>query len=187
MGVTSTVSIDTARLIVRDHREGDLPGLVALLTDRVAMRYLPEIFCETEARARENLANAMAEIGKPDRERFFFAIEERSSGRYVGEIGFTVLERRSAGSRADLGYFILPEFRGKGFVTEAGRAVVDFAFGEAGVFKMVTGCLAENGPSERVMRKIGFTKEGALRRQQWHEGTWKDRLVYGLLREDWRA
>ena len=172
---------ETERLIVRDHREEDLPGLRALMTSPEEMYYLPELLCPCEAAARENLAASIAAQNCADREKFFFAIEEKSSGRYVGEIGFTIIERRAAGARADLGYFLLREFRGKGYATEAGRSVVAFAFAEAGVWKLQTGCLKENAASERVMRKLGFVKEGELRLHQWHECTWKDRLVYGLL------
>lgn len=175
---------ETERLIVRDHLPEDLPGLTALMTSPEEMRYLPELLCADGAAARDNLAASIAEHERADREKYFFAIEEKSSGRYVGEIGFTVVERRPAGARADLGYFLLREFRGKGYATEAGRSVVAFAFAEAGVWKLQTGCLKENAASERVMRKLGFRKEGELRLHQWHEGAWKDRLVYGLLATD---
>jgi ribosomal-protein-alanine N-acetyltransferase len=175
---------ETERLIVRDHRASDLPGLTALMTSSEEMRFLPELLCPDGDAARENLVTSIAEQERVDREKFFFAIEEKLSGRYVGEIGFTLVERRPAGARADLGYFLLSEFRGKGYATEAGRSVVAFAFAEAGVWKLQTGCLKENAASERVMRKLGFRKEGELRLHQWHEGAWKDRLVYGLLATD---
>lgn len=181
------IRLETPRLVVRDHRDGDLPFLTALLTDPAAMRYLPELFCADEEAARRNLEVSIAEAALVDRTRFFFAIEERATGAYAGEIGFTIEELRPAGSRADLGYFLLPAFRGKGYATEAGRAAVDFAFVKAGVWKLQTGCLRENAASERVMRKLGFSKEGLLRLHQWHEGRWKDRLVYGLLRDDPRG
>ncbi len=181
------IGLETARLVVRDHRPDDLAGLSALLTDPSAMRYLPELFCADAAAARRNLDDSLAEASLRERTKYFFAIEEKETGAYVGEIGFTIEERRPSGSRADLGYFLLPAFRGKGYATEAGRAVVDFAFARAGVWKLQTGCLKENVASERVMRKLGFLREGLLRRHQWHEGRWKDRLVYGLLRDDPRG
>lgn len=43
----------------------------------------------------------------------------------------------------------------------------------------------ENIASEKVMRKIGFSKEGELRGHQYHDHQWKERLVYGLLKEEW--
>ncbi len=181
------IVLETSRLIVRDHRNEDLAGLTALLCDSSAMRYLPDLYCADAAAARRNLGVSLAEALLPNRSKFFFAIEEKATGAYVGEIGFTIEERRSSGSRADLGYFLLPSFHGKGYATEAGRAVVGFSFAQAGVWKIQTGCLMENSASERVMRKLGFSREGLLRRHQWHEGRWKDRLVYGLLRDDPRA
>jgi len=178
------IIFETARLFVRDHRESDLSGLRLLLASRREMRYLPELYAPDDESVRRNLEVSMAAQESPDRTKFFFAIEERETGRFVGEIGFTVEERTPQGSLADLGYFMLSEFRGKGYMTEAGRRVVDFAFSEAGVWKLKTGCLMENAASERVMQKLGFFKEGELRKHQYHEGVWKDRVVYGLLKTD---
>ena len=178
------VVLETARLIVRDHRESDLEGLAALLTSPENMRYVPELRASNADAARKNLDASIAEQNNPSRTKYFFAIEEKSSGRYVGEVGFTVEQSTRSGSLADLGYFILREFHGRGYMTEAGKRVVDFAFAEAGVHKIKTGCLKENRASERVMQKLGFRKEGELREHQYHEGVWKDRVVYGLLRAE---
>lgn len=178
------VVLETPRLVVRDHLESDLAGLTALLASPEEMRYLPELFARDADAAKRNLAAAIAEQDNPARSKFFFAIEEKASGRYVGEVGFTVEQTTRSGSLADLGYFMLREFHGKGYMTEAGKRVVEFAFAEAGVHKIKTGCLKENKASERVMRKLGFLKEGELRAHQYHEGVWKDRVVYGLLKTD---
>ena len=178
------IVLETPRLIVRDHREGDLEGLTALLTSPDDMRYLPELYARDADDARKNLDASLAEQNNPLRTMFFFAIEEKSSGRYVGEVGFTIEQSTRSGSLADLGYFMLRDFHGKGYMTEAGKRVVEFAFAEAGVHKIKTGCLKENKASERVMQKLGFQKEGELRAHQYHEGVWKDRVVYGLLKTD---
>lgn len=186
----SPIELATERLVVRDHLESDLPVLAGLLTRPDDMYYLPELFAPDLDAARRNLEEALRERDSPERRKYFFALVDRASGEYVGEMGFTLEDESPSGSRvsnrylADLGYFIKHEFWGKGIATEAGRKVIEFGFARAGVWKFKTGCLAENAPSERVMVKLGFRKEGKLRRHQWHEGEWKDRLVYGLLRED---
>jgi ribosomal-protein-alanine N-acetyltransferase len=45
--------------------------------------------------------------------------------------------------------------------------------------------LKENNNSEKVMIKLGMKKEGELRKHQYHEGKWKDRLLYGLIKEEY--
>jgi len=86
---------------------------------------------------------------------------------------------------AKLGYFYLPRYWGKGYATEAMKAVLQFAFETLGLHKIITGCLKENSRSERVMIKCGMRKEAELLQHVRHEGKWKDRLEYGLLKDQW--
>jgi ribosomal-protein-alanine N-acetyltransferase len=107
-----------------------------------------------------------------------------SEGTYIGEIGYHIGLRTDRGCRADLGYFIRQPYWNRGITTEAAKAVIRDAFQERDVTRMTAGCLAENVASERVLFKLGFTKEATLRCHQFHEGAWKDRVEYGLLRTD---
>jgi len=57
---------------------------------------------------------------------------------------------------AELGHWIAPPLHGRGYMTEAARAVVDAAFTQLALHKVVVGCLAENVRSQRVIEKLGF-------------------------------
>ena len=76
-------------------------------------------------------------------------------------------------------------------VTEAQRAALEeacpgrFAFEEDGVYRVSTGCLAENQGSRRIMEKCGMIKEAERPGWTWHEGEMKTRLEYRLLREEY--
>lgn len=181
------VEIETERLILRDFAQGDLPAWYPIISDATGMRYLPELKVDDLAGAAQNLAEAVAEAARPDRVKFFFAVIERSTGALVGSVGYTVEAGLAGGKRVGLGYFYRKESWGRGYATEAARAVVAFAFTQDTVVKIETGCLKENAASERVMRNVGMKKEGELVRHQIHESLWKDRLLYGLTREDWLA
>ena len=185
------VELITERLRIRDHVPGDLEAMHRLLADPVAMRYLPELQTGSLAQSRENLAQAMAETGEAvdaeTRKRWFFAVTDRETDRYLGEIGYTVLTDSPMGKVAQLGYFLLPEFWRQGIAVEAAEAVLRFAFDSGHVFKMETGCLRENAASEKVMQKLGMTKEAELRHHTLHEGVLKDRVTYRMLRSEWTA
>ena len=84
------------------------------------------------------------------------------------------------------GYFVYPKFWGKGYTTETFKRVLEFAFLDNDVYRVTTGCLAENVGSERVMQKCGLIKEAEHVDYEWHDGKMKTRLEYRLLKDEWR-
>jgi ribosomal-protein-alanine N-acetyltransferase len=83
-----------------------------------------------------------------------------------------------------MGYFTYPKYWNNGYVTEASQRILEFAFCENNVYRVVTGCLAENTGSEKVMQKCGMIKEAEHKDWEWHEGKMKTRLEYRLLKNE---
>ena len=82
----------------------------------------------------------------------------KADGNYVGRCGLYPKfkdEGRVAGE-AVLGFYLARQFWGQGFATEAGRAFVDFGFGELKLERIVTAVEVENKASIRVLEKLGF-------------------------------
>ena len=65
------------------------------------------------------------------------------------------------------------------------RRVLKFAFADNDVYRVTTGCLAENKGSERVMQKNGLIKEAEHIDYEWHDGKLKTRVEYRLLKPEW--
>ena len=87
---------------------------------------------------------------------------------------------------AIIGYGIHGRFRGRGYVAEAANRIIDLAFGihlELGKIRAHTD--AQNIASIRVLQKLGFSKEGTLRKNQYVKNELRDEVICGLLREDW--
>lgn len=181
------IHIETEHLLIRDHIADDLQAFHALVSDREVMRYLPEIYCASIEESERNLQTSIAAIGTEHRTKYFFAILEHSSEQFVGAIGLLLRPEPIRHSRGNLGYFINKEFWGKGYTTEAAKAVLHFAFEELGLHKVTTGCLRENAGSEAVMKKCGMVKEAELAQHSYHEGQWKDRVLYRLLKSEWQT
>ncbi|GAB3755507.1 GNAT family N-acetyltransferase [Microlunatus parietis] len=93
---------------------------------------------------------------------------------------------RAKGLEAELGWMFHPEHSGRGFATEAVRAVLGLCF-EALRFRRVhAGCFADNAASWRLMERLGMRREEHSRATALHrDGTWHDGLTYALLREEW--
>lgn len=180
------IKLGTKRLLIRDHIEEDLDDLFDLISRPFEMKYVMDLFVVDPKGAQDNLDVAMRDIGKTGRKHYFFAIIESETSKYVGEIGFTVLDENPSGKLLELGYFTKREFWGRGLTTEAAELCVDYAFKELDAWKITAGCIKENSASERIMIKLGFQKEGELRNHQSVDQKWKDRVVYGLLKSEYQ-
>ena len=111
---------------------------------------------------------------------YVFAIGE--GGRPVGVIGLHGVDR--ATSAAELGYWIATQAAGRGLMTEAGFALLDFAFRVLGLHRVELHAAPGNVASVRVAEKLGFRREGILRDGSRGEGGWHDAIVFGLLSDD---
>lgn len=177
------VLLETERLIIRDNTEDDLIMHHKLMSDREVMRYIQDIMTTTLDESKNNLEFSIEEAGKSDRRCYFFAIEEKSTTNFVGAIGFTVVEKSADHGVAEIGYFALKDHWGKGYVTEAAREVIAYAFNEVRLHKILAGCNALNIKSENIMKKLGMQKEAHHKQQMYFEGSWHDRLIYAKLRD----
>lgn len=179
------IKIETTRLLIRDHIEADLLPLHSLLSNEEAMYYIPDLKTTNIKESYDNLALAMNEAKLSNREKYFFAIINKGTNEYVGDIGFTVIIDSPYGKIVNLGYFSLPKFWGNGLITEAAEAVLDFAFNNAGVLKIETGCIKANKGSEKVMQKVGMIKEADMKLHIFLHNKLFDRVEYRMLKEEW--
>lgn len=111
-----------------------------------------------------------------DRE-FHWALEVIDSPGLIGMIS----ARRNHG--LDLGYVLNRAFWGRGYMPEAVRAVIKWGFEMDGVYRVWATCDVDNEKSASVMRKVGMTDEGTLRRWEVHPNVSsepRDSLILGI-------
>ena len=101
------IRFQSARLTIRDQVWDDLDDYTRLVTDDKAMKYMGSIRCGSLNQARESLEFSIREVQSKSRTRFFFAILETDSERYVGDVGFTVKSATNTGGIGHLGFFLL--------------------------------------------------------------------------------
>ena len=89
--------------------------------------------------------------------------------------------------RAELSYWLAPEFQGQGLATEAGRAVLSFAFERLGLHKIILGHAADNPPSGRVALRLGFKPYGRERDAFMKAGQWHDLIWYDILKDEFKG
>jgi len=178
------IRLETNRLIIREYEWSDIKKHHALISDPVTMYYIQDVFSSSMAKSEENLRNAIEDIENPIRNNVYLVLETKD-GDYVGGIGYTVLERNPAGKRVEIGYFSYPEFWGIGYMSEAFKELIRYAFLEDNVYRIDGTCINENVRSKRVMEKCGMVFEGERRNFEWHHERLKGRYLFGLLKEEW--
>ncbi|WP_233508436.1 GNAT family N-acetyltransferase [Spongiactinospora gelatinilytica] len=112
-----------------------------------------------------------------------------ADGAFAGWVSWN---KRFWGPRAtswswEFGILIISAFRGKGIGTAAQRDLVGYLFAHTPVHRIQAGTDVKNLAEQRVLEKIGFQREGVIRRAQWRMGEWHDQILYSILREEWNT
>lgn len=132
--------------------------------------------------AREDVERFLKRITGAD-DRADWAILRASDGAYLGEVVLNLLDRdnRSMNFRIALNS---PDVVGRGYGTEATRAVVGYGFDVIGLHRISLGVYAFNPRARHVYEKCGFVHEGAQRDALFWRGEWVDQHVMSMLETD---
>ena len=172
--------LDTDRLLLRPFTAADAPAVQRLAGDRAV--------ADTTLNIPHPYEDGIAEdwIGK--HEGIFregkgahFAVTLKSDGTLVGAISLLGMV---AGHQAELGYWIGKPYWNQGYCTEAGRAVLAYAFSELDLIRVHSCHLKRDPASGRVMQKTGMKHEGCRRQhvRKWEKT--EDLELYGILKEE---
>ena len=178
------VEITTERLILREFVLDDWPAVLAYQQDPRYLEFYPFI-TRTESDAKEFVQWFLDEQAESPRRRFQLAVVLQEIRELIGNVG---IRRKPENEwEADIGYEIAPEHWRRGYATEAGAALIEHGFSEMGLHRISSWCIADNGASARVLQKLGLREEGRLRENEFFKNRWWDTLVFGLLKDEWRA
>jgi RimJ/RimL family protein N-acetyltransferase len=177
--------VETERLILRAPHRGDIKAIVRLVNDR---------------RVAENTARIPHPYGGEDAERFVAA-----ANRQDGEATFVITQAGAPigvcgveprGTGPEIGYWLGTPYWGRGYATEAVRAVIDHAFGALGHDALAAGVRVNNPASRRVLEKCGFQWTGVglyrirainssapLDRFRLDRGLWASLKAWGRARD----
>ena len=92
--------------------------------------------------------------------------------------------RRGVAQSASLGYWIGEKYSRNGYMKEALKILIPSLFVDLRLNRIEAATLEENIASKNLLKKIGFKKEGVLRKYLKINGTWRDHILYGLLEND---
>jgi ribosomal-protein-alanine N-acetyltransferase len=116
---------------------------------------------------------------------FEWGVEHRADRRMIGRLGLG--QYHAMDKRADLGYAYNRNYWGKGYATEAAKAVLKFGFETMGLYRVGAVALYDNHASHHVLEKLGMQREGIRRGATAIRGRHEDLVCYSILRPEWEA
>ena len=182
MAMTASQTLRSPRLTLRSLQDSDIPQIVVLAGVReVAATTLRLPHPYTEADARKFLDEAAREhsAGRGS----VFAVCDGSAEQFCGSIGLHV---EPGDAHAELGYWIGRPYWGRGYATEAARAVCRYGFEVLQLHRIFANLFRGNSASARVLEKLGMQREGCARQHRYRGGEFLDEERYGMLAAEFR-
>jgi RimJ/RimL family protein N-acetyltransferase len=173
--------IKTDRLVLRWIAADDVDDFYAIYSDPEVMRYwsTPPL---PHREAASDLITGIHESFKRH-ELLKWGIALASDDKLIGSV--SIFHPDFTHRRAEIGYALGRAHWGHGYMQEALKAVLNYAFTVLHLHRIEADVDPRNAASIRTLERLGFQREGYLR-ERWHvNGEIQDAFFYGLLRPDW--
>jgi len=168
------------RLRVRRLEREDLRARVAWFNHPDVYMYMTVEVPMSLAATERWFQNASVDANRRD---FAFAVSSKEEEITVAMGGLVDIDRHHG--RAELYMLVGPEHRGMGYGRAVLRWLCNFGFGSLGLHRIYLTTIDCNERAQRLYGLHGFREEGRLRKHLFHLGEFRDRLVFGLLRDEW--
>jgi len=171
--------METERLRLRLLSEEDISFIYRIFSLEETNRYVSNPPVRDMSEARE----IYEKYCSPRLHLFRIGMELKETGKLIGTLGLYAIDAENR--RATLGFDLLPEHWGNGYMAEACAALLDHAFKQMGMNRIQASAEPDNIRSIRVMERLGFTREGVMRQLDYYKGAFHDDVVFSILRDEW--
>ena len=170
-------NLETERLLLRRVNPTDIKEIFALRSNPLTMQYIPRPLLKTDEDALEHIA--MIDTKIETNEGINWAITLKDNPKLIGVIGHYRIKPEHY--RAEIGYMLLPEYHGKGIVSEAVKEAVNYGFQVMKLHSIEAIIDPDNHASAKVLEKNGFIKEAHLKENEFFDGRFLDSVIYSIL------
>jgi RimJ/RimL family protein N-acetyltransferase len=176
-----TLPISTERLFLRNLAYYDIQELIDLVSDPSVARVTTNLQAdESGVKKYIDLQNSFQPFEK---DRYYdLALERKADGKVIGLMGLMCQEHQ----QGLIGWALGIDFRGKGYATEAARALVGYGFSVLGLHRIYAKTSSVNTASWKVMERVRMRREAHLRESEARDGKWIDTLIYAILADEWQ-
>jgi len=167
---------------LRPWRDGDASAKAAWARDAVLVRWtgVPENYTEEAARARAVTIEEERKAGRA----VALAIVDATSGVLWGSCDIRRPDARDDPALGEVGFLLSPDARGRGIATRAVGLLVEWSFRELGMERVQALVHPDNPRSAGVLERLGFQREGLLRRCRPGEAGREDRILFAVLPDE---
>jgi ribosomal-protein-alanine N-acetyltransferase len=170
-------NLETERLLLRRVNSNDVKEILALRSNPDTMKYIPRPLLKTDEDALEHITMIDSKIDS--NEGINWAITLKDNPKLIGIIGHYRIKPENY--RAELGYMLLPEYHGKGIISEAVKEAVNYGFNAMKLHSLEAVIDPENYASAKVLEKNGFVKEAHFIDYEFFEGRFLDSVIYSII------
>jgi [ribosomal protein S5]-alanine N-acetyltransferase len=183
MPVFGPAVLDTERLRLRWIEDDDAPGVLAMRADPQVMRYATSAPWTDIAQANESIARAREARLAGTAVRF--TIELKDCPGLIGDC--TLFDFHEMNRRAEIGYMLIREHWGRGYMNEALCALLVYAFETLDLNRIEADVDPRNTASIKSLERMGFKREGTMRERWIVNGEVCDTAFFGLLHSEWKT
>lgn len=176
--------LKSPRLVIRRFRSRDLDAFLAYRNDPIVARFQGWELPYRRNEAAEFIRR-QSRAHPDDAGGFQFAVALKDSDQLIGDC---YLRCRKEDQSGDIGYTIAREYQRQGYASEAISRVIDYAFREMGLHRIIATTECRNLRSIAMLERLGFRREGHLVQSSvFRAGIgWQDEYLYAILDREWR-
>lgn len=176
--------IETERLVLRPFQPADFSAYAAYHIRTDVYRFL-----YSSPPDRDTLKRSFTSVIRPvfakQGDEFKLAVVTKESGHLVGEVLLKFANEYAL--QGEVGYIFDPTYAGKGFATEATRAIIDYGFNHLGLHRIFARLDTSNSGSIGVVERLKLRREAHFIDNDRFNGVWGSEFVYAILHNEWRA
>ena len=179
-----SLPITTERLVLRSLRPEDVDDVLSYRSVPDVVRYIPG-----EPKTHEQVVDMVAEratAGRVDEKSPILTLAVDLGGRVIGDVLLHLDGLGGAdGRQVEIGWVFNPDIGGRGYATEAARAITDVAFRELGVHRVWAQLEPVNTASARICERLGMRREALFENASWFKERWTDLAIYAIRADEW--
>lgn len=169
--------LKTERLLLRQMLDTDANRLFAMRSDPRVMAYFGKPLMPSVAAALKLVKQNQTMFTK--HKGVLWAMSFPGKPEIIGTI--TIWRIDKVNHRGEIGYLLAPEQQGKGLMSEALQAVLNYGFNTLGLHAMEANVNPDNAASIQLLERNGFVREAYFRENFYFDGKFEDSAIYSLL------